>query len=75
MTSNQTKRLIFIILMFFPVLNIIGAILYLLIVRCSGLEKVIVLLGLIPLVSIICAIILIINFAMGGQLLSPRPRH
>lgn len=75
MTSNQTKRLIFIILMFFPILNIIGAVLYLLTVRCSGLEKIVVLLGLIPFISIICAIILIINFVMGGHLLSPRPRQ
>ncbi|QHG89544.1 hypothetical protein [Malacoplasma iowae] len=75
MTSNQTKRLIFIILMFIPVLNIIGSILYLLTVRCSGVEKIIVLLGLIPFISIVCAVILIINFVMGGQLLSPRPRN
>lgn len=69
--NNQLKRLIFLIMMLIPFLNIIGALLYFLAVKCSGLEKILVLLGFIPGLSTIIAIILIVNFAFGGKLLSP----
>ena len=58
------KKLLWSILTVIPFINIIAAIIYLLTLKPSGKEAIVVILGIIPFLNLICGIILVLN-ALG----------
>lgn len=58
------NKLLWSILTVVPFVNIIAAIIYLLMLKPTGKEMIVVLLGIIPFLNLICGIILVLN-ALG----------
>ncbi len=58
------NKLLWSILTVIPFINIIAAIYYLLALKPTGKEQIVVLLGIIPFLNLICGIVLVLN-ALG----------
>ena len=55
------NKLMWSVLTIIPIVNIVAAILYFLLLKPTGKEAIIVLVGIIPFLNLVCGILLILN--------------